>query len=99
MYVCKISFRLLTYTSLNVNLSLDDISISSQINNGDSTGSFGIKLNLSRLQLGVEASTSTQDGNYSMSSSTNISIDGISAAFWVGIAIAAGKLISLVPAV
>ena len=77
---------------------MSDISISGQINNGDNAGSIGVKLNLPKLQLGFEISKSTQFGNNSSSSTLNISIDGISSAFWIGVSKLVGELIPLVPA-
>ena len=69
--------------SLNINLAADDISVSGKVNNGDTTRSLGVKLNLAKLQLGFEWSISVQNGNYASTNSTNVSIDGVSTGMWI----------------
>ena len=60
-----------------INLSLDNIGIYKSIKNGNSTNSFGVKLNLSELKLGFEATTTTPTrGGYNQNSYMNVSING-----------------------
>ena len=83
--------------SLNVNLSLDDISVSGKVSNDNVTNSLGVKLNLSKLQLGFEGSTSIQNGSFSNTASFNISVDALSSAFWIATAKLFGGSGSLIP--
>ena len=61
--------------SLKLNLSLDNIGLSGSITEDDTTGSFGLRVNLSELKVGFEGATSIQwDENTSQTNYTNGSI-------------------------
>ena len=62
--------------TLNLSLGLDDIGISSSLTNGNTTNSFGVKLNLSELKVGFEGSTAIQWDNTTETAYTNASING-----------------------
>ena len=61
----------------NVSLALDNIGGSGSMTIGDTTHSFGTRINISELKIGYEASTSTIDWDGAVNTTyTNISIDG-----------------------
>ncbi len=62
--------------TLDFSLALDDIGISGSWTTGDTTESGGIKLNLSKLELGFEKSTAVQWDNTTETVYTNCSING-----------------------
>ena len=59
--------------SVKINLAIDNISISSSIENGNTTNSLGLKVNLSELKLGVESSTSIKWDETTDTENVNIS--------------------------
>lgn len=85
------------------NMSAEDIGkrleegVSGKVSNDNVTNSLGVKLNLSKLQLGFEGSTSIQNGGFSNTASFNISVDALSSAFWIATAKLFGGSGSLIP--
>ena len=60
-----------------MSLALDNIGGSGSMTIGDTTHSFGTRINISELKIGYEASTSTIDWDGAVNTTyTNISIDG-----------------------
>ena len=70
-----ININIVNFT-LDLSVGLDDIGISGSLTNGNTTNSFGIKLNLSELKIGFEGSTAIQWDNTTETAYTNASISG-----------------------
>ena len=62
--------------TLDLSVGLDDIGLSGALTNGNTTNSFGVKLNLSELKIGFEGSTAIQWDNTTETAYTNASISG-----------------------
>ena len=62
--------------TLDIGVALDDIGIKGSINQGNTTTSLAIKLNLSRLKIGLEYSTAESVGGITSTSYTNASVNG-----------------------
>ena len=62
--------------TLDLSVGLDDIGLSGSLTNGNTTNSFGVKLNLSELKIGFEGSTAIQWDNTTETAYTNASISG-----------------------
>ena len=70
-----ININIVNFT-LDLSVGLDDIGISGSLTNGNTTNSFGVKLNLSELKIGFEGSTAIQWDNTTETALTNASISG-----------------------
>ena len=70
-----ININIVNFT-LDLSVGLDDIGISGSLTNGNTTNSFGVKLNLSELKIGFEGSTAIQWDNTTETAYTNASISG-----------------------
>ena len=62
--------------TLDLSVGLDDIGICGSLMNGNTTNSFGMKLNLSELKVGFEGSTAIQWDNATETAYTNVSVSG-----------------------
>jgi len=62
--------------TLDLSVGLDDIGISGSLTNGNTTESFGLKLNLSEFKVGFEGSTAIQWDNTTETAYTNVSVSG-----------------------
>ena len=62
--------------TLDISFAVDDIGISGSITEGYSTNSVGLRLDLSRLKVGLEHSTSVTVNDVSSTVYTNISVNG-----------------------
>ena len=70
-----ININIVNFT-LDLSVGLDDIGLSGSLTNGNTTNSFGVKLNLSELKIGFEGSTAIQWDNTTETAYTNASISG-----------------------
>lgn len=70
-----ININIVNFT-LDLSVGLDDIGISGALTNGNTTKSYGVKLNLSELKIGFEGSTAIQWDNTTETAYTNASISG-----------------------
>ena len=70
-----ININIVDFT-LDLSIGLDDIGISGSLANGNTTNSFGVKLNLSELKVGFEGSTAIQWDNTTETTYTNVSFSG-----------------------
>ena len=62
--------------TLDLSTGLDDIGLYGSLTNGNTTNSFGVKLNLSELKVGFEGSTAVQWDNTIETAYTNVSVSG-----------------------
>ena len=62
--------------SLNLNVGFENIGISGSVANGNTTDSFGVKLDLSKLKIGFEGSEAIQWDNTTRTTYTNVSVSG-----------------------
>ena len=62
--------------SLDISLGLDNVGISGSWTEGNTTDSFGLKVNLSELKVGFEGATSIQWDDTTDTAYTNISVNG-----------------------
>ncbi len=62
--------------TLNLNAALDNIGIYGSLANGNTTDSFGVKLNLSEFKIGFEGSTTIQWDNTTEITYENVSVNG-----------------------
>ncbi|MBQ4569990.1 MAG: RHS repeat-associated core domain-containing protein, partial [Ruminococcus sp.] len=70
-----ININIVNFT-LDLSVGLDDVGLSGSLTNGNTTNSFGVKLNLSELRIGFEGSTAIQWDNTTETAYTNASISG-----------------------
>lgn len=70
-----ININIVNFT-LDLSVGLDGIGVSGSLTNGNTTNSFGVKLNLSELKIGFEGSTAIQWDNTTETAYTNASISG-----------------------
>ena len=63
--------------ALKINLALDDISISGSVTDGNTTNSFGLKINISELAVGVEKSTEIRWDDECVTTYTDVSVNGL----------------------
>ena len=59
--------------TLDISVGFDNIGISTSLSNGNTTGSFGLKANLSEQKVGFEESTAIKWGNTTETTYTNVS--------------------------
>ena len=62
--------------SLDISLGLDNSGIKGSIKNGNTTNSFGVKLNLSELKLGFESATSYMWDDMTQTTYANVDVSG-----------------------
>ena len=64
-------------SSVGINLALDNISINTTVRNDNKSAGYALKLDLSKLKVGIEQYFTESSGDYSMTAYTNYSISGI----------------------
>ena len=62
--------------SLDIGIGLNNAGIKGSIKNGNTTNSFGLKLNLSELKLGFESTASYKWDNMTQTTYTNVDVSG-----------------------
>ena len=61
---------------MDISLGLDNSGIKGSIKNGNTTNSFGVKLNLSELKLGFESATSYMWDDMTQTTYANVDVSG-----------------------